>query len=159
MVDTINELSNLARQLNQKSDKLNSIITEVNQKLLALNIGIEVWLKNEPLTMADHSTFNAEGEPCLPWSEATILGYAEVDDEWQLAVKHCLLADKEVNPRFTRTIVTVTNSTDPTPLSHASRTLRTKAMCRIPTLLDHLKAAAQRTVQSIEEAEKATEKL
>ena len=152
MVDTIKELSGLSQQLNKKSDKLNSIIAEINQKLLALNIGIEVWLIDWPLVEDDPRDYNEDIEPCAPWRSATLLGYAEADDEWQLAIKECVLTEIEQQD-------VVSNSRMPRPLSRASRVLRASAMSAIPNLLDQLKVRAEHVLRSIDKAEKAAEKL
>jgi hypothetical protein len=46
MVDTIKELAELSRKLNQKSDTLNATIISINDKLAKLNLGVEAWTGN-----------------------------------------------------------------------------------------------------------------
>jgi hypothetical protein len=42
------EFSDLASELNQQSDRLNSIISTTNAELNKFNLGIEAWLKSLP---------------------------------------------------------------------------------------------------------------
>jgi hypothetical protein len=59
------ELAALAQALNSESDDLNSTIQTINEKLRALNFGVEVWCKG------------SDGD----------YGFARVDDQWQLATQ------------------------------------------------------------------------
>jgi len=43
-VVNLSELTPLAKELNQTTDEINSIISTVNEKLAALNLGVEAWL-------------------------------------------------------------------------------------------------------------------
>lgn len=156
MVETINELSSLSRKLNAKSDKLNSIISATNTKLENLNLGIEAWLA-EPVAADDPETTDDDGNPCEPWRSVTLLGYCPVEDKWQLAVKEAVLTEK--GDARQGTWDEVSNSHSPRPLLKATRSIRTKAMDLIPRLLDEIKFSAEKTLASIEKAEKAAANL
>ena len=155
MVETIKELSSLSTKLNQKSDKLNSIISTVNRKLTKLNFGIEVWLAHDPVEAGDYQVFYDENEHEESASQRTItlLGYAKVDDEWQLAVKRTLCQINEAGEEE------ITNTWGVQPLLKAPRVVRSSAMRLIPDLLDALKDRGESLLRAIEKAEKAAEEL
>jgi hypothetical protein len=157
MVDTISELSDLSRKLNQQSDKLNAVISSINSKLGRLNLGIEVWLTNRPIMEDDLEDLDDRGQPTDPYFDATVLGYCRVGDEWQLAVEDIVKVIKydEVGEQYT----IVKNPTSLRPLLRATREVRAQAMALIPTLLDSIKVEATDLLGSIERAEKAAEKL
>lgn len=157
MVDTtINELSGLSRKLNQKSDKLNSIIAEVNKKLKNLNFGIETWLTTLPVELSDVETTDENWNPCDPWRSITYLGYCSVEDEWQLAVKEAVLTEKR---NFDGDTYDSVSDSTVKPLLKATRPVRTKAMNLIPSLLTQIQISAQQTLASIEKAEEAAANL
>lgn len=97
MVDTIKELSDLSRQLNQESDKVNSIILRINENLANLNLGVEVWLTGEPIETGERGEVETESgwtEECI---QEAILGYCRIGRAWELAVKDVLLPCSEVS--------------------------------------------------------------
>jgi len=157
VVARINDLANLSRKLNQQSDKLNEIISSINAKLDKLNLGVEVWLDYRPIIVGDTETCDENWQPTEPHRGATLLGYARVGDNWQLAIKEVTLVTK-VND-FREEQEEVRDPTDLKPLLQATREVRVRAMERIPTLLDSVKAEASRLLASIEAAEKAAEEL
>lgn len=157
MVDSINELTSLSRELNQKSDKANSVIETLNKRLNALNFGIEVWVQRS-LTEDDYSKVYSGQSGLLPRQKSvTYLGYCNVEDGWQLAIKEGTLVEEYDKDRED----TVTELTDVTykPLLKSAREVRIAALRNIPGLLDTLKYSAQATLKAIEDAEKAAAKL
>jgi hypothetical protein len=155
MQDTINELSELSRKLNEKSDQLSTIITSINEKLGAMNLGVEVWLEHQALEMGATKHRPDEQDCDVMYQEGEVLGYCRIDGTWQLAVKTCwydfVEDDCDVEP------TPVVNSED--PLLKASRSIRIKALELLPQLLDQIKTGAQKMLEGIESAEKAAEKL
>ena len=83
-------------------------------------------------------------EEKFPLTDATILGYSDVEDEWQLAVKDVTLSEFDGGGYYHPESYEVVNSGAPRPLLKAGRTLRVKAMDRIPSLLDELKSSSCR---------------
>ena len=159
VVDSINELSDLSRKLNQKSDALNAAIASINQKLAKLNFGLEVSLEQAPIECSDFSTTESQldDRPIDPIADATLLGYCHVEDEWQLAVKDVTLHTRTDD--FGSTYNEATDSMPPRPLLKASRQLRFKSANEIPDLLDRIKTAATVLLNGIERAKKAASKL
>jgi hypothetical protein len=155
MVDTISELSELSRKLNQKSDKINSIIATINKKLAAQNFGLEVWLEHWPI---ESGNFEKLSDEMLPREKSvTYLGYCNVEDEWQLATKSGTLVE-DVN-RDVGEIFTELTEVSYNALLKEARSIRVKALPLVPRLLDHLKVEAESLLKFIDQAEQAAEKL
>ncbi len=149
MVDTIKELSDLSRKLNQKSDTLNDVITSVNQKLAKLSLGVEAWVSN--IKKGDPYDYEREDLPqSIRVHDETWLGYCRLEEGWELAVKTVVLYEMDE---------TTILATAPMPLLKKSRNIRALAMKLIPELLDAIKDKAEELLDSINEAEKAAEKL
>jgi hypothetical protein len=155
MVDTIKELSDLSRKLNQKSDTLNAVITSINEKLAKLNLGVEAWLEHQPFEMSEVKHRPDEQQCDVMYQEGKVLGYCRISGTWQLALKTCWydIVDEgcEVEP------TSLLNSEE--SLLKASRLIRIKALELLPQLLDQIKAGAQKMLGGIESAEKAAKKL
>ena len=133
MVDTINELSDLSRKLNQKSDQINSIIESINQKLLKLNLGFEAWVKDGDgvwLGYDKAARYRKDG------NASVYIG------EWQLVTRRDL-----------------TDGWSSESLLAASREVRVAGLKLVPQLLDALKEKATDMIATIEQAENSTEKL
>jgi hypothetical protein len=157
VVARINDLSDLSRKLNQKSDTLNKIISSINTKLMKMNLGVEVWLENYPVVAGDKETTDKNYNPTNPHRWATLLGYCLVHDDWQLAVKDVTLVTKlnDADEEYEE----LTDPCDLKPLLEASREVRTEAMRLVPVLMDSIIVSAGRVLRSIEEAEKAADEL
>ena len=75
-------LQNSATQLNEASETANAALAEAEARLVALNIGIEVWHPT-PLAVAD----SEYGRGPYETSEEVVdlLGFARVKGKWRLA--------------------------------------------------------------------------
>src|SRR5262249_34574924 len=134
MVDTINELSELSRKLNQKSDKTNEIITTINKKLAALNFGLEVWVERDWIESGDFNKVAIDQEDIYPREmEIAYLGYAYVEERWQLAVKEATLLEHR---DYAGEVVREDTEVRYRPLLRASREARIAALPLVPDLLD-----------------------
>lgn len=154
MMVNLSELTPLAKKLNEKSDELNTVISTINKKLNALNLGIEVWTST-PIQSGDYE-YDHETEPPLRYREVVYLGYAEVGNEWELAVKEVILETRQDD--YGRECEDAANPTIRSLIS-ASRHLRTAAMDELPDLLDELKRKAEKLISSIDAGKKAAESL
>ena len=102
----LQELETISRTLNAESNELNTIISAFNAKLARLNVGLEAWLSPDE----DHNQ----------------IGYAKVNDQWQLAVRYCEEIDWVVNPHWSEDAgyePKPGTRYDVTPLLQASREL------------------------------------
>lgn len=144
MREAMRELTDLSLQLNSESNGLSSTIQTINEKLRSLNLGVEVWL-DEPL-----------GE-MLPGEElsdgkASFLGYCNVDDRWQLAVRN-----KFAEMDYSRTGEV---STPPRiPLTQASRQFRLRAIRQLPSLVTKLRDETRGLLKALQDARDAVAAL
>jgi hypothetical protein len=154
MVDTVNELAGLSRRLNQSSDKINSIIADLNKKLVALNFGIEVWTYG-PIAETDPELLDpSKLASNLRSKNVDYLGWCKLSDVWQLSVKSGTLVESVDEGGFSEL-----TDVDYMPLSKTSREMRAAAIKAIPELLDRIKIEAEALLDSIEKAEAAAAKL
>lgn len=150
MVDTINELSNLASKLNQKSDTLNKTIEDIEAKLNKLNLGVEAWLENHCVEIGDPDHDRDEE---VTSRDEILLGFARFEDGWHLAIKDTV-AEKDADGDFITADVRSIRT-----LLTAPRNVRIKAMGLIPRLLDQIKAEAESLLKDIDAAEQSAKKL
>ena len=156
MVETIDELSRLAKELNQQSDKLNALITSLNQKLAALNFGVEVW-HNGAIEAGDfREEYDDEDRLIEKCRSVVMLGYSKVEDAWQLAVREeTWKTDLASGGEREFTV----NPDPPSPLLKAPRETRIKALRLVPRLLDDLRDEAKALLNSIEQGKQLAAKL
>ena len=151
---TLSELTPLAKELNQTTDEINSIISTVNEKLAALNLGVEAWL--DPSTTSKIPAADMTVTTHLQTASMPVLGYAKLEDAWQLAIKEEKIIyqwnddareEEEVSEDSYR------------PLLKASREVRLRALEQLPQLLDALKRQGEAVLKTIARAQKAAEAL
>ena len=139
------ELTPLVETLNAKSDEVNQTLALLNQKLAALNVGVEVWVG--------------------PW-EADVptayqIGYAKVGETWQLVMRTCDAEDAGLD-RFgiNHEWVAVPGSLGQTKaILQASRSHRIGALEALPNLLAEMKSEVQRKLDAIEHAKQLAAEL
>ena len=68
----IERLAKLAERLNHETDELNRAITELEDKLKSMNLGIVAWVPSEISDAAE-----------VPFS----VGYMKLDDEWHIVIE------------------------------------------------------------------------
>lgn len=152
MANIINELTHLGRQLGEKSQSLDTIISTVNRKLAGLGLGFEVWLTDDPIQTEGYQNCDCRRNSGLRWCEATFLGWGDYLDDWQLMVKETTF-EKAVGSRGSESEQAI-NSGPPTPLLDAEKTVQIKAMRLLPRLLEELKSEAEDVIASIENIER-----
>jgi hypothetical protein len=156
MVETIDELSRLARELNQQSDNLNALIMTLNKKLAALNFGVEVW-HAEPIEAGDfREGYDDEERLIEKYRGVVVLGYSKVQDTWQLAVREEMWRTDLASVGEREFTV---NPDPPSPLLKAPRETRIKALRLVPKLLDDLRDEAKALLNSIGQGKKLAAKL
>lgn len=149
-------LSDAAARLNAESDAINQLIDQLQEKLRALNVGLDAWVlvQSEPgSTMAPGPS--ALGTPRTPTTVRveTSLGYARGVDGWGLYVKRISYRAKPSSPFLPEEPDPVTVNKW-LKLSDASRAVRIEALRAFPKLLEKLKASADSAVDAIEQAKK-----
>ncbi len=151
----LSELTPLAKELNQTTDEINGIISTVNEKLAALNLGVEAWLDpstTSKIPAADMTVTHLHRST----ASMPVLGYAKLEDAWQLAIKEEKIIyqwnddareEEEVSEDSYR------------PLLKASRDVRLRALEQLPQLLDALKREGERVIKTIARAREAAKAL
>lgn len=156
MVETISELTRLASELNEQSNNLNALITSLNEKLGAMNFGLETW--NYETIAGDNykEDYDDDGRLVDKYRRASELGYAKVEDVWQLAVREVTRkVDLESPGEYEYSV----NVEYPSPLLKASREARIRALPLVRTLLDRLRDEAKDLLNAIAEGKKLAVKL
>jgi hypothetical protein len=153
---TLSELSPVAQILNQKSNQVNTVIQKINAKLLALNLGIEVWLELNDTGLRFAS--GDESSPPIKFRQRELLGYAQCGNDWtwQMAARREKTTYKVNQEGQEEAVCEIEFNT---PLLSASRELRIKAMQNIDAFLFMLKQRAEWIAISINQAEAAAENL
>jgi hypothetical protein len=149
--DSFNELVSLAAQLNAQSENLNHSISAFNRKLASLNLGLEVWLSDQ-IPLQDSGQYYIRDQNARHgWKKGrdlTILGFCEVENEWQLAVRTETLIyeadiyEGDIHEPIPDHVVTC-------PLLKANRSLRTSAIVELDNLVCSLKEKAKEVLQSM----------
>lgn len=150
-------LSTLTQQFNQQCSTLNDTIAEWNTRLANLSLGLEVWLNTQPLeTSGLYQAINPETEKPQQHFDRTLLGYAHVDGQWQLAIKEEYTI-YQYNEYGQEEAVTDSDQERVIRLLSAGRLLRIKAMERLDGLFELLEAEVTRGVNTVAKAQKLAE--
>ena len=151
------ELSPVAKTLNSKSNKINTVIEKINGKLLSLNLGIEVWIELTDTGLSFDPGDN--NNPASKYRLRDLLGYVQCgkDWTWQLAVRqektlYVYDQDEKQEEEMCEPGATM-------PLLTASREIRIAAMQNIEGLLTKLKQRGDHIIKTIDEAEAVAESL
>jgi hypothetical protein len=135
-------LSDVAARLNAKSDTLNQLIEQFQDKLRALNVGLEAWvlLQTEPGSAAlpvpgPGLTTTRQPTRATPVTIEISVGHARGDDGWGLYVKRIAYKPQALNvsPPASAEVVPVSKWIK---LVDASRAIRVEALGAFPTLLE-----------------------
>jgi hypothetical protein len=149
VVDTINELSDLASKLNEKSDTLNQAIKSMNEMLQRLNLGVEAWVADPVLSVEDSYYRDNDDEQKWPIHRETWLGYSKGPFEtWQLVTKDVTLDHNDE----------VISSDGHCALLSSPRPIRARAMKLFPRLLDEIKSEAESVLNDVDEGVEAAHK-
>lgn len=131
--DQLEKLESVAKTLNSEPNDLNALIGALNAKLAKFNVGSEVWLSLDE----DHYQ----------------IGYAKVDDKWQLATRWCEEIRWVNDDRYAEGGYFAPSSSNYkiTPLSQASRELRIRALDHMDAIgnLTHSAQARRKSIQDV----------
>ena len=151
MVD-ISELAPIAKQLNEQTDKINSIISTLNRKLGKLNLGIEIWL-DTPLS-ADPWVEDDNEVRCR---DAFYLGYGRLGDKWELLAKE--VTEEIKHDQEGREYIEELGRDRRASLLNGTRNARLAALEQLPELLDAMKTEGERLLKLIDAGEKTAQSL
>ena len=160
LADQFAALSDVAARLNAKSDTVNQLIEQFQDKLRALNVGLEAWvlLKSEPGSVVvpvpgPRLTTSRQPAQATPVTMEVSVGHARGDEGWGLFVRRIAYKPRPsgVFPPANAEVVSVAKWIK---LVDASRAIRVEALGAFPKLLEALKTVAESAVQTIENAQK-----
>lgn len=147
---TLGDLQSLSKTLNDKSEKLNTALKDLEAQLSAVRLGKDVWLASDPL--------NSKQLPDAEGAVKTFLGLARIDDSVRLAVREITYLRKKPKldafQKFTTPVLRFTkNGTNwwgvagpPRPLLGASRELRLQALEWKQALIDAVAKEAEKVI-------------
>ncbi len=143
------ELSDTAKTLNLESDSINDVIASLEHTLREINLGLDVWLTDQPLeSEAVMEDVPYGHEPQETGNVFTELGFTKLDGTWQLVVRE---ATYKYNDRRG---LDFKGAPEPLPLRACNRELRIDALARFPRLLAAMKAKADAALKAIADAKK-----
>jgi hypothetical protein len=116
--------------------------------LQKVDLGIELWLNDQPIEEDDPYRRSGEEEPLC---DSLVLGYCYVDGQWQLATKTVTLGTDEEGTQFSKTLCV----THPSALLKSPRKIRIKAMALVGDLIRALEEEAKRLVRLLESIDSA----
>ncbi len=170
----LDDLSNLAKTLNEQSDEINTILADFERKLDKMNLGIEVWLNPGTLAKdggkcADFHRWSLTETPRTEITEYVVLGYGRVfgpgpgpSGKTEPGPRHGLLVRKEQWRGVqddSEDIFDMVWVGPPRRLLKESRELRVKALEVLDRLLEELEKEGKRLISSIEKGRKTVDKL
>ena len=159
MSDDIRKLKTISARLNESSDSLTSILTQINDKLNEMNFGLTVWLDIPVLStkLVQPGHFHIK-QHVHSLEEREIVGYAKLKNEWGLAVKNVTMAhghfEGDENSPFSNPIDGEVRS-----LLNCSRDLRTRSVELLPDLFNLLKERAEEVIENLDKAKEFVSEL
>lgn len=147
------KLTEVAKKLNDESDKINKLIERFQDKLNSLNVGLEVWLERDPLE--EWREEDDEEVSNETWGERTpaeeepkiykrLLGYTKSYDGWAVSVK-TIAEYYDHKGRFQS--IDVANSE--IELLKESREIRLESVTLFPQLLEEITARAEGLITQV----------
>jgi hypothetical protein len=170
----LKDLADLSQRLNASTDQLNTELKAIEDRINTVSLGVEAWVTKSPLQEEFSNEWAALASNALVASTlldghtrsrtATELGYARFPEGWRLAVRTVTYPqtrtpgsmewDEPVGDAGSGEMCR-----EAKPLLRASRTLRMRAVDRIPDLIDALHTAATQVADAVEKARKISDSL
>ncbi len=145
-------LTGLSKNLNRQSNQVNDLLKEFEQKLYALNLGVEEWAYDDPLATTPTNFYDGEKDREYRESYDVVLGWGRMGERYGLLIQ-------SVTYRWEQDEWVMINEGPRTPLLQASREVRIAALEKVDSLIKALTERVKRVVESITVAERAIEKL
>jgi hypothetical protein len=124
------QLSQAAASLNKATDELTETITELDQALSRLNLGVSVWVR--VIQWDDDRNIGAY--------EREELGFAKIEGDWSIGIRRVDGHEESPDPDEVREIW---------PFNAAPRELRLRAVNELPNLMDELGKAAAKAAEAV----------
>jgi prefoldin subunit 5 len=127
------ELTAAAQTLNAVSDALGKTISEIDESLKKLNLGVTAWV-----TVQSWGGESAE----YPEYDAEEIGYAKVNGKWAIALR-----TRSGNAKYPEREERI----EEWVFNEAARTLRLKAIGKVPALISQLSQEANQLAKELQE--------
>lgn len=154
-MSSLSDLSKLSKSLNDESNKVNEVLLDFEEKLVAMNLGVEAWVT---LTEEPYTEELQEGDDrqvkCLKETE---LGFGEYCGSYQLLIRYLDYVEDVTqygNPRWEKR-----EEYGKSPIRAVSRQVRVSALENLEKLLDALMVEANRVLKAIERGRKVVDNL
>jgi hypothetical protein len=83
--NSLARLTTLSQALNNISDQLTHNIAEIENALVALNLGLWAWVKDDPLSVEELTVTTKDGKPAVA-HHVQQLGYGKHNGKWAFLV-------------------------------------------------------------------------
>lgn len=127
------ELTSVAGALNEISDALGKAVSDIDEGLKRLNLGISVWVRVD---------YSPPDYPEDPYYRIEEIGYVKFDGKWGMALRTTIGID--MNPHDEEDTVNTY------AFNEAPRALRLKAIDKIPALLKALTDESAKVTKELE---------
>lgn len=155
----LSEFEESAKKLNAASDSINSIITDIEQKLVSANAGLECWLdglkddyylfETKPEAWSDDD----EGKEGFLWKQ-TLLGFTKLNqtEGWRLAFKERTVSQMGFEEAGGEELSVNDGKID--ALWKAPRNTRLRALELMPELVRRLHHDTEQALKAIDQAKR-----
>jgi prefoldin subunit 5 len=126
------ELSSLATDLNAVSDALGKAVSDIDEGLKKLNLGVTAWVEVQK--------YRGSREQDLTYTVEE-LGYAKINGKWGIALR--VRSGDDERPEWDESV-------EVSLFNEAARALRLKAIKKIPELLNKLNEEATKVTKELQ---------
>ncbi len=140
-------LETQAKQLNEISDEANHMLSMVEQRLIDLNIGLEIWY-SDPLERSDSEGNISSHETST--ERVKFLGFARTDGKWCFAVKTFRIVNGFYQGDMDCPFQNNFAEGQPVPLLKQSRDLRIRALEVLPKFLEKIDKDIKTKIHDLE---------
>ncbi len=144
-----------ASHLNDASDDANRLLESIEDRIVKMNIGLEVWYRYPILREDATGDF---GPSSISQQVVQLFGFAKVEGKWCLAVKPMRLVKGFYEGQMDQAYEQPFAAGAPTPLLKASRLHRLAAVDVLAPFLEQLGEHVQSVVKSIDGAAQSVPK-
>lgn len=148
----LSELSSLSRTLNEKSNRLNELLRDIEKKFVEMNLGVEAWV-----TIKDQPYIEENDDSPSNWSVETQIGFADWNGIHKLLVRRVHF--QEISDNYGNAEWKERSQDGCQPLLQASRAIRLEAMARLDNLLDALVEGTKRVLAGYDKGEQTYKNL
>jgi len=161
MSDLLKPLQALAPRINAASDDLSQSLASIEQQINDLSLGVEAWL------IEDHQALSSEivwpdndRDSGYRFQHEQELGYGRHGDAWALLVRTVAYpqSSRQNNPQGWE-YDGEPFELERKPLLRSSRSIRARAVDRLPALVNAIRDEASKVIEAVERARQVADSL